>query len=266
MSRAIDGLLAYVDDEHGASALLLAKFPCDGPVGTALVTAAAVRGVHPTVYLDETRAAWYRTPDDRPSGAGINESERHRLARRARGLERELGAELRVADRSGEPAAWEAFLTLEASGWKADAGTALASSAGDAAFFRRMCAGMSATGHLELVALEAGGRTAAMECHLIERRATFVIKIAYSADLHRYSPGYLLGVRVLDGFHAQGLELADSCADEGNAHINRLWPARRRIQTVLLPTSAPSARLVGPTVRAKRVARHVRDDLLRHHD
>lgn len=266
VQRGVDGLLAFVGDEHGASALLLAMFPPDGPVGTALTAVAPSRRIHPIVYLDGTRAAWHRSPEDRPNGAGINESERHRLARRARGLERELGAGLQVVDRAHDPVAWDVFLALEASGWKAEAGTALASTASDAAFFRRMCAGMSATGHLELVALEAGGRTAAMECHLIEDRATFVIKIAYAADLHRYSPGYLLGVRVLDGFDQQGLHLADSCAAEGNAHIDRLWPARRRIQTILLPTGARSARLVGPTVRAKRLARHVRDDLLHHHD
>lgn len=262
----VDGLLAFVGGEHGASALLLAMFPPDGPVGSALTALAPSRRIHPVVYQDGTRAAWYGSPEGPPSGAGINGSERHRLARRARGLERELGAGLEVVDRAQDPAAWDLFLALEASGWKAEAGTALASSASDTAFFRRMCAGMSATGHLELVALEAGRRTAAMECHLIEDRATFVIKIAYAADLHRYSPGYLLGVRVLDGFDQQGLQLADSCASEDNVHINRFWPARRRIQTVLLPTGARSARLVGPTVRAKRLARHVRDDLLHHHD
>lgn len=266
LRRGVDGLLGFVDDEHGASALLLASFPPDGPVGADLTAAAIARGIHPVVYLDGTRAAWHRWSDGGSPGAGIHESERHKLARRTRGLERELGADVEVVDRAGDPDAWEAFLALEASGWKAEAGTALASSEADAAFFRRMCAGMSATGHLRLVALEGGGRTVAMECHLIEDRAAYVIKIAYASDLHRYSPGVQLGVRVIDGFHEQGLDLADSCAAEDSAHINRLWPERRRMQTLLLPTAARSARLVGPTVQAKRLARHVRDDLLRHHD
>src|SRR4029079_10503256 len=40
-----------------------------------------------------------------------------------------------------------------------------------------------------------------------------------------------------------------------NAHMNRLWPDRRTMDTVLLPTGAPAARLVPVAVWARRAAR-----------
>jgi hypothetical protein len=45
--------------------------------------------------------------------------------------------------------------------------------------------------------------------------------------------------------------------------MNRVWPERRRIQTLLLPTATPIGRLVRPAVWGKSVARHLRDDVIR---
>ena len=40
------------------------------------------------------------------------------------------------------------------------------------------------------------------------------------------------------------MTLADSCAGSENFAVNRMWPDRRRMQVLLLPTCAPSARLL----------------------
>ena len=40
----------------------------------------------------------------------------------------------------------------------------------------------------------------------------------------------------LDEFHARGdLQWMDSCADPGNWMMNRIWPDRRRIATLVVP-------------------------------
>ena len=193
----------------------------------------------------------------------LKRSDRKELSRRYRLLTAALGEEPVLVDRTMDPAAWEAFLAMEDTGWKAEHGTALRSKPADAAFFRRMCAGMSASGHLELVSLEGGGQTIAMECHLLDGRSLFSFKIAHDPAFRRFSPGTQLKVRVIDRLHEQGFDVGDSCASPTNTHMNRLWPERRRIQTLLLPTDAPSGRLVRPAVWGKSVARHLRDDVIR---
>ena len=178
-------------------------------------------------------------------------------------LAAELGGELEVVDHTNDPDAWEAFLAMEDSGWKAERGTALGSTPADAAFFRRMCAGMSAAGRLEVVALEVAGRTVAMECHLVDGSVFYSFKIAHDPAFRKFSPGTQLKYRVIDRLAERGLSLADSCAVPDNAHMNRLWPERRRMQTLLLPTGAPSAKLLRPAMRARETARRVRDDITR---
>jgi len=263
VAPAANGLIDAVIAERRGAALSLGMYPPEGPVADALAAAAAGRGMRPIVYSDYERAAWQSSPDPHFPGPRFNHSDRRELARRARHLAAELGGELEVVDRTNDPDAWEAFLAMEDSGWKAERGTALGSTPADAAFFRRMCAGMSAAGRLEVVALEVAGRTVAMECHLVDGSLFYSFKIAHDPAFRKFSPGTQLKYRVIDQLAERGLSLADSCAVPDNAHMNRLWPDRRRMQTLLLPTGAPSAKLLRPAMRARETARRIRDDIAR---
>lgn len=263
LDEAADGFMELVQAQRGAAALALPMFDPDGATGMAVLASATRLGVASTVLQTAQRAAWRWSSDPEQTGARLKRSDRKELARRDRLLTAELGEPAVIVDRSTEPDAWDAFLAMEDAGWKAEHGTALRSKPGDAAFFRRMCAEMSSSGHLELVSLEGGGRTVAMECHLIDGRTLFSFKIAHDPAFRRFSPGSQLKVRVIDRLHEQGFTLGDSCASPTNAHMNRLWPDRRRIQTLLLPTGAPSRHLVRPAVWGKSVARRLRDDVIR---
>ena len=263
LDAATDALLDIVRAERHAGVLVLGKFDPDGPVGAAISAAALRRGLRPIVYVDEDRAAWRRASDPDHRGVHLDRSDRRELARRSKLLSADLGGDVKVVNHSLEPSAWEIFLALENSGWKAERGTALGSSEADAAFFRRMCAGMSAAGLLEVVALEVGGQTLAMECHLVDGGVLYSFKIAFDPAFHKYSPGTQLKFRVIEGLYERGLELADSCAVPENAHMNRLWPDRRRMQTLLLPTGARVARLLPPAMVARSAARRFRDDVLK---
>ena len=263
LGPATDALLDIVRAERRAGVMVLGKFDPDGPVGAAIAAAAMRRGLRPIVYVDEDRAAWRRSSDPGQRGARLNGSDRRELARRARLLSAELGGELELVDRSLESATWEMFLAIENSGWKGEWGTALGSTQADAAFFRRMCAGMSAAGKLKVVALEVGGRTVAMECHLVDGGVLSSFKIAYDHTFRKFSPGTQLEYRVIEGLYERGLVLADSCAVPNNAHMNRLWPTRRRMQTLLLPTGARVASLLPSAMFARSAAKRLRNDLLR---
>jgi len=259
----VEGLLAAVAAERRAAMLVLDPIDPEGPVGRALRDEAARRGARPIVFLEYERAGWRRRSDGRPPETRISASDRRELRRRQRQLATRLGGELEVVDRTDDPVAWEAFLAMENTGWKAERGTALASRPADAAFYRRMCADMSAAGHLELLALEGAGEPVAMGTHLVDGDVLYSFKIAHAPEYARSSPGTQLKRRVHAAFGDRGLALADSCAAPENEHMNRLWPDRRRMQILLLPTGAPSARLLRPGLAALGGGRVVRDRVVR---
>jgi CelD/BcsL family acetyltransferase involved in cellulose biosynthesis len=258
LDAAADGLIQLVRAESRAAILLIPMFDSHGPVGRALDSAADRNDVRLNRISTFQRAAWRRSQERHFPGPAFNHSDRRELARTARRLAAELGGELVVVDRTHEPAAWEQFLDMENSGWKGDWGTALGSTERDAEFFRRMCAGMSAAGCFELVSLEVGGRTVAMESHLIDGPTFWPFKIAHDPAFRKFSPGTQLMYRVIDGLHERSIEMADTGAVPDNAHMNRLWPDRRTMHTVLLPTGSPAARLVPVVMLVRDAVRNLR--------
>jgi CelD/BcsL family acetyltransferase involved in cellulose biosynthesis len=159
---------------------------------------------------------------------------RRELRRQGRRLAEELGADLKCDDRAGDPAAVEAFLDLERAGWKGRAGTAFASDPSHAEFFRRICERFDAAGRLQLLDLSAGGRSTAMKCNLHAGEGSFAFKIAFDEELARWSPGIQLELRNIELFEAGPLRWMDSCAMPENRMINRLWPERRGLATMLV--------------------------------
>jgi hypothetical protein len=260
LGPAADAFIDLVLAEHRYGVLMLEMFAPDGPVGAALAGAAARKGMQPIVISDRERPAWRRSDVGLSPGAVLTRSDRRSIAR----LSSAVRGELDLVDRSAEPGAWEAFLAMERSGWKGDQGTAMGSKSTDAAFFRRMCAGMSAAGRLEVLALEAAGRAIAMKCQLIDGDVVYSFKIAHDPLYRKYSPGTQLLQRVMERFDERGIVLADSCASSQNVHMNRVWPGRRRVQTLLLPTGAHRARLLPPALGAVALARRVKRSVVRH--
>lgn len=254
-----EAFLDLVDEERSAAVVVLREWAPDGAVAIAIAGAAARRGLKPVVSSAFERAAWHRSTDGPSAGANLPGDDRRHLQKRMRRLTGDFGGAPVIVNRTTEPEAWDAFLELENTGWKAEHGNPLAATTADAAFFRRISAAMSATGVFELLALEVGGRTAAMETHLVDGDALYSFKIAHDPAFRAYSPGTQLKAHVIDSFHDRGLRLADSCASPFNEHMNRLWPDRRPFETMLLPTGAVSARLLGPMLGLRDAAKRVRD-------
>ena len=161
---------------------------------------------------------------------------RHQLAKRREQLEKELG-EVRLVDRAHEAEARERFLELEQSGWKGEAGTAMASTPSHAAFFREMAGAFADLGRLELPSLEtADGAVLAMAVRVLADGGVFQLKIAYNESYREFGPGRMLDLELLRTFHAHDDEQwVDSCTDPGNEFKASLFPERRRIDTVIVP-------------------------------
>ena len=124
----------------------------------------------------------------------------------------------------------DAFLTLEAMGWKGEEGTALSARAADERFFRQACASAFATGGLDMLRIDCDGRAIAMLVNFVGPKGGFSFKIAIDPAFARYSPGVLVEMdnlaRVLDAGRAPWM---DSCAAPDHPMIDSLWAERRSI-------------------------------------
>lgn len=240
--RAFGALLAAGVRENASGALLLQKLPLDGPGADAFRSALSEQGLVTLLEISHERATLRREENvDYLEHLGAHHRrETRRLGRR---LADELGSPLEVVDRSADLAAVERFLRLEATGWKGRQGTAMESHLGDAEYFRGLCDGFRADGRLQLLALEAGGRTAAMKCNLAAGSGLFCFKIAQDDELSRFSPGVQLEQANVAHFAEHRTERwMDSCAAPENTMINRLWRDRRAVGDVVVGRRSLRAR------------------------
>ncbi|HEY7267396.1 MAG TPA: GNAT family N-acetyltransferase [Solirubrobacterales bacterium] len=228
------------------------RLPVDGPAAAALASACRGIGAKPIIWKTFERAALKRRPEDDYVRSTVGSKHFRDLRRKGRKLESKLG-ELAVVERAGDPQAVEDFLTLEASGWKGDAGTALAGGPG-AGFFRAICERFADGERLQMLALQAGDRVVAMQSALKAGEGLFCFKIAYDESLGRFSPGTRLMAETASEFHRRSeLQWVDSCAKPNSEPMERLWPDRRELSTILVPGAGAKGGAV--SLEAKVAAR-----------
>ena len=149
----------------------------------------------------------------------------------------ELGqVEFDELDGEGDPAPWiEQFLSLEASGWKGEEGTALLSSEEDRRFFRSIARDAFDRGALSMLALRLDGEAIAMKCN-VERATARSRSRSHSTRRTRASrPASALEIESIRRMHDRGrLRWMDSCAEPGHPMIDRLWTERRLIETLVV--------------------------------
>jgi CelD/BcsL family acetyltransferase involved in cellulose biosynthesis len=251
--RAGHGAVAALMQALLAQPVAFVVLPLLGGGGVAHSLEAGLRehGARPVRYMDAERAALVRRAEPTYLSGALNAKRRRELRRQWRLMQQEIGAPLAVVDRSTDPAAYATFMELEASGWKGKSGTAFASDPGQRAFAREAMTTLAGEGRLELLSLEGGGGSVAMKCNFRDGGVTFCFKIAHDEALARFSPGIQLEIGYVERFHAAARDtLVDSCAVPANAMINRLWPDRRRVVTLIAPVPGPRGALAGAQARA----------------
>jgi hypothetical protein len=233
LEQGVGGLIEHVLRREKLSVLAFDRVG-GGPTLQALRDIAAERGLDVAFQQPVARAALER----RPAGGYVDEVRPHHrreIKRLGRRLQDELEAPLTVEDHTGDEEAVDSFLGLEASGWKGQAETAMASTSAHADFFRAVCRAFADQGRLQLLSLEAESRRVAMKCNLAAGPGIFCFKIGHDAELRRFSPGVQLEKANVEIFHEQREErFMDSCADPDNDMINRLWPDRLTVTNVVL--------------------------------
>ncbi|TKW75657.1 MAG: GNAT family N-acetyltransferase, partial [Bradyrhizobium icense] len=121
-------------------------------------------------------------------------------------------------------AAVETFLVLEASGWKAQRGTALMQDEGDTAFIRRAAAALAAYGQCEIISLFAGATPVASGIVLRHRDRAFFFKLGVDERFAKFSPGVQLTLDLTRYLCADpAIRFADSTAAPDHPMINPIW-------------------------------------------
>jgi len=226
-------------DPQGGALVELKKIPAEGRVYQLLVD-----HMHSGEYLSfvselYTRAFLHLSKDaEKYLQSAISTKHRGDLRRREKHL-RERGALEYVTLGPGDDAeAWaNAFLTLEAAGWKGQEGTAMACRESDRLFFLEMAKEAFRRGRLLMFGTRLDGRPIALNCYLRAEAGCYFFKPAYDEAFAASAPGKLLEVETIRRLHAlPGIEWIDSCTSPENEMLNKLWQNRRTITTVIAST------------------------------
>jgi CelD/BcsL family acetyltransferase involved in cellulose biosynthesis len=244
--------------KSGARALVLREVALDGAAMKAFNSVLRDEGLRGRLLQWHLRASLDATRDadevlrDALGAKKLKElrRQRHRLA--------EHGAVTFEVARSPQEVATalEAFLTLEASGWKGTRGTALAQVEGDAIFIRRATGALAASGNCEIVTLRAGATPVASGIVLRHQSRAFFFKLGVDERFAKFSPGVQLTLDLTRHLCADpDITSADSTASADHPMINPIWRGRFAIGDVLIPLATHDP--VVPVIRAALVTRNL---------
>jgi CelD/BcsL family acetyltransferase involved in cellulose biosynthesis len=229
MSRARDA---------GAHALILRDIPLDGEAMAAFTRALSRSGLKPHILQSYARACLdaTRNADDVLQDA-LGPKKLKQLRRLRNRLADHGEVIFTIAATPGEiQRDIEIFLDLEASGWKAKRGTALAQHEGDAAFIRRAVYDTAARGNCEIVTLYAGETPVASGIVVRHLGRAFYFKMGMDERFAKCSPGVQLTLDLTRHLCADpSIAIADSNAMPGHPMIDPIWRGRLRIGDVLIP-------------------------------
>ncbi|MDO9370213.1 MAG: GNAT family N-acetyltransferase [Sphingopyxis sp.] len=239
-------LLGWCDAAAWARTLLhVPRLTERGPLHHALVDVARVRGGEPeTVHREERAMLESSLSPAEYWDAAVRPKKRKELRRQANRLAEHGEVRLRRWEVGDPIDPWiDAFLDLEARGWKGRAGSALASHSDTQAWFRAILAGAADAGRLDMRALDLDDRPLAMLINFLSPPGGFSFKTAFDEDYARFSPGVLLQQANLDLIDDPKIGWIDSCAAPGHPMIDSVWRERRALVWLNVPLSAPGDRL-----------------------
>ncbi len=222
----------------GAHALIFRAIPLDGAAMKAFTEVMRRGGMQPMVLQSHVRACLDATGDaDDLLREALGAKKLKELRRQRNRLAEHGAVAFEVARTSAEMAtAVETFLTLEASGWKGQRGTALSQDDGDAAFVRRATSALAETGQCEIVTLRAGEAPVAAAIVLRHQDRAFYFKLGVDERFAKFSPGVQLTLELTRYLCADpAIRLVDSTAAPDHPMINPIWRGRLAIGDVLIP-------------------------------
>lgn len=255
--EALAAILAWTGS-HGAAGLRLPFLVMQGPIAAA-VAALAERRSLPLVILDRRQRAALPVGPAASFETALDKKRRKEWARQRRRLADRGRLETPSLETAGGV---EAFLALEARGWKGARGTALVQDEARASFTRDMLTRFAAQGALRAAALTLDGAPIAAGLALRSGARGFYWKTAYDERFAEYSPGLLLTLDLSRRLEREdGLTLVDSCAAPKHPMIDRLWPARLDLVDLALAVRSEAARRFALALGVARLREQARERL-----
>ena len=222
----------------GAHALILRDVALDGAAMKTFARVLEQGGMRPRLLQSHARACLDATRDaDELLRDALGAKKLKELRRQRHRLAEQGEVSFEVARTPNEAArALETFLTLEASGWKAERGTALAQDDGDAAFIRCAVTALAENRQCEIVTLRAGATPVAAAIVLRHLTHAFYFKLGVDERFAKFSPGVQLTLDVTRHLCADpAIAMVDSMAAPDHPMINPIWRGRLAIGDVLIP-------------------------------
>lgn len=235
----------------GAHALIVRAATLDGPAMKAFREELRRDGLRQTLLETHLRASLDATRDaEELLQEALGPKKLKELRRQRNRLADHGEVRFEVARTPQEvAAAVETFLVLEASGWKAQRGTALAQNEGDAAFIRRASVALADHSQCEIISLFAGATPVASGVVLRHGDRAFFFKLGVDERFAKFSPGVQLTLDLTRYLCADpAIRFADSTAAPDHPMINPIWRGRLAIGDVLIPLHRHS--VVVPLIRA----------------
>ncbi len=155
----------------------------------------------------------------------------------------------------GIEVAVEAYLKLEAAGWKGRIGAA-ASVSGAGHFLAEAVIGLAREGKARIDFMKLDGKPIAATILLFSGNRAWFWKTAYDENYARFSPGVLLALELTETLgRDRSIALVDSCAVAGHPMIDHLWRGRIEVADWIVPLAdASSATLALAAVKFRRAA------------
>ena len=231
-------------DRRGPAALDWPAIDGEGVFAQALIDVLLERRLIHTVFEVHTRALLRRSAHWAQTVARhVSSHHRREFRRQLRRLQEQGHLELRlVTDAHAVPSWTESFLELEGAGWKGASATALAATPASRAYFEQLTRGAFEFNRLQALGLFLNQEPIAMKVNFLTGDGGYGFKIAYDERWAKFSPGVQLELENVRLLHeSTAVNWMDSCAVSQHFMINRLWPARRTIQHLLIS----SGRLAG---------------------
>ena len=218
------------------SALLLPFLDEDSEVSKLFDEVIRASGRRSARLKHHRRAALY--PNGTDPVVGLKPKQAKNLRRLARRLA-ERGTLEKVSTAEGYPleSAINGFLTVEMRSWKGRAGTAMALSMQEEAFFRKSIRNLSAKGHARIDLLRLDDRPIAGTVVLSHGRHAFYFKTAYEESIAHLSPGVQITIQLTEALGMNtAIDRTDSCAIAHHPMIDRLWRGRMDVSNRMIAT------------------------------
>lgn len=242
--------------------LVLPEVRIDGPVATMLTSIADARGLPIEITSRLQRPFLESTLDGEAYLKASLRSHHYREFRRMKRRLAEKGPLEHVVARSQEDIrnGLEAFLTLEASGWKGRQRTAMAVDRFRAAFAREAVHRLAEQDMCRVHLLTLNGEAIASLIVFVEAGMAYTWKTAYDETYAAFSPGTLLMIEVTkQHLDDPNIDATDSCAVPDHPVMSRLWSERREMATVVIGLTPNTDKLVRQAASQLHLYRETRN-------